>query len=67
MIAVQGPNALAKAADAAGEAKAEVIQALKGIPGLPAGEWFIARTGYTGEDGWKSCCRPKKPAMSGWR
>ena len=51
MIAVQGPNALAKAAEAAGEAKAEVIQALKVFQGLPAGEWFIARTGYTGEDG----------------
>ena len=51
MIAVQGPNALAKAAEAAGEAKAEVIHALKVFQGLPAGEWFIARTGYTGEDG----------------
>lgn len=51
MIAVQGPNALAKAAEAAGEAKAEVIHTLKVFQGLPAGEWFIARTGYTGEDG----------------
>ena len=51
MIAVQGPNALAKAAEAAGEAKADVIRQLKVFQGLPAGEWFIARTGYTGEDG----------------
>jgi len=51
MIAVQGPQALAKAAEAAGEAKAEVIKQLKVFQGLPAGEWFIARTGYTGEDG----------------
>ena len=51
MIAVQGPNAIAKAAEAAGEAKAEIINLLKVFQGLPAGEWFIARTGYTGEDG----------------
>ena len=51
MIAVQGPNAIAKAAEAAGEAKAEIIHLLKVFQGLPAGEWFIARTGYTGEDG----------------
>ncbi|QNM96831.1 glycine cleavage system aminomethyltransferase GcvT [Chitinimonas koreensis] len=50
MIAVQGPNAIAKAKAARPEA-AELIDGLGVFVGLPQGEWFFARTGYTGEDG----------------
>ncbi|QDQ26813.1 glycine cleavage system aminomethyltransferase GcvT [Chitinimonas arctica] len=50
MIAVQGPNALAKAAAAKPEIAA-LIESLQVFVGLPHGEWFVARTGYTGEDG----------------
>ena len=50
MIAVQGPNALTKAKAAKPEVAA-LIDNLGIFVGLPYGEWFIARTGYTGEDG----------------
>ena len=50
MIAVQGPNAIAKVCAIKPEL-AETIQSLKVFQGMPAGEWFFARTGYTGEDG----------------
>ncbi|MCP5019944.1 MAG: glycine cleavage system aminomethyltransferase GcvT [Ketobacter sp.] len=51
MIAVQGPNAIAKTCAVVGEPKATVINSLSIFQGLPAQDWFIARTGYTGEDG----------------
>lgn len=50
MVAVQGPNAIAKAQQVL-PAHAETIGALKVFQGAEAGDWFIARTGYTGEDG----------------
>lgn len=50
MIAVQGPNAIAKAKVAKPDAAA-LIDGLQVFQGLPHGEWFFARTGYTGEDG----------------
>ncbi|HET8707472.1 MAG TPA: glycine cleavage system aminomethyltransferase GcvT [Pseudomonadales bacterium] len=51
MIAVQGPQAREITADLLGGSKAELIRSLNVFQGLPAGDWFIARTGYTGEDG----------------
>jgi len=50
MLAVQGPTAIAKVC-AVKPQLAEAIQSLKVFQGLPAGDWFFARTGYTGEDG----------------
>lgn len=50
MVAVQGPNAIAKAQQVL-PAHADTIAALKVFQGAEAGDWFIARTGYTGEDG----------------
>lgn len=51
MLAVQGPNARAKVATVVTSARASLIDGLKVFQGLPEGNWFIARTGYTGEDG----------------
>ena len=51
MLAVQGPHARAKTAELVSSARANLIHTLKPFQGLPDGEWFIARTGYTGEDG----------------
>jgi len=51
MIAVQGPAALALTASVVGAAKAKVIEGLQVFQGRPVEGWFIARTGYTGEDG----------------
>lgn len=52
MIAVQGPNARAKAATLIGQYADEALQ-LKTFVGREFGKYFIARTGYTGEDGWE--------------
>ena len=51
MLAIQGPNARAKTAELVSPARAALIHELKVFQGLPEGDWFIARTGYTGEDG----------------
>ena len=53
MLAIQGPEARAKAAQllAAGEAAAAL--ALGVFVGRELGGWFVARTGYTGEDGFE--------------
>lgn len=51
MVAIQGPNAIELTKTVVSPARAAVIDSLKVFQGLPDGEWFIARTGYTGEDG----------------
>lgn len=51
MLAIQGPHARAKVATVVTPARAALIEQLKVFQGLPDGSWFIARTGYTGEDG----------------
>jgi aminomethyltransferase len=52
MIAVQGPNARAKAATLIGEHASAALD-LKPFVGRELGQYFVARTGYTGEDGWE--------------
>lgn len=51
MIAVQGPDAIRIASSLVSSERATLIASLKVFQGLPAGDWFIGRTGYTGEDG----------------
>ncbi len=53
MIAVQGPNARQKAAGVLPPEQAESALALKPFTAAGIGELFVARTGYTGEDGWE--------------
>ena len=65
MIAVQGPNARAKAAKVLG-ADGERAQALGVFVGGEFGRYFIARTGYTGEDGWEVML-PATEAADIWR
>lgn len=50
IVAIQGPNAISKVKQVRPE-QADLIDGLGVFFGQPAGEWFIARTGYTGEDG----------------
>jgi aminomethyltransferase len=52
MIAVQGPNARTKAATLLGERAAKALE-LKPFFGRALDPHFVARTGYTGEDGWE--------------
>ena len=51
MLAIQGPNARAKTAELLSQPRADLISKLLPFQGLAEGDWFIARTGYTGEDG----------------
>jgi aminomethyltransferase len=53
MIAVQGPNARARAAAVLEPGLAARALELGPFVGLEAAGWFVARTGYTGEDGWE--------------
>ncbi len=53
MVAVQGPNAREKALSVLDEKARKAALGLDVFVGVPVGEWFIARTGYTGEDGFE--------------
>lgn len=50
MVAVQGPNAIDRVCQVKTE-WADGIRALQVFQGMPFADWFVARTGYTGEDG----------------
>ncbi len=50
IVAIQGPEAIEKVKQVLTE-QASLISELGPFYGQPAGDWFIARTGYTGEDG----------------
>jgi aminomethyltransferase len=65
MIAVQGPNARELAAPCIDAEYREAALAMKPFFGLQADDWFIARTGYTGEDGWE-ICMPAAEAPGVW-
>lgn len=51
MIAVQGPEAIDCVKQVVSQAKAETVSQLEPFQGLSCESWFIARTGYTGEQG----------------
>jgi aminomethyltransferase len=53
MIAVQGPNARQKAATLLEPSLASRALDLGPFFGTASDRWFVARTGYTGEDGWE--------------
>jgi len=51
ILAIQGPQAREKVAALLSASRAALIRELRPFEGLAEGDWFIARTGYTGEDG----------------
>lgn len=56
MLAIQGPQAQKKLLSILNSAEQKIVAELKVFQGLPvdeSGEWFFARTGYTGEDGFE--------------
>ena len=70
MIAVQGPNArdkahLALGAESAAQVKDTAVFFIKFIEGDSMGEVAVARTGYTGEDGYEIML-PKEHASTFW-
>jgi len=66
MIAVQGPNARAKAAELLPAEHRAAALAQDVFYGREAGDWFVARTGYTGEDGFEIML-PASEAAAAWR
>jgi aminomethyltransferase len=64
MIAVQGPTAAAKLWDAMPGSQ-ELAESLKPFNAVEMGQMFIARTGYTGEDGFEIML-PAKAAPFFW-
>jgi len=65
MIAVQGPNARAKAFEALPVDVVEAASPLKRFFGADCGDWFVGRTGYTGEDGFEIML-PSTEAAAMW-
>ena len=53
MIAVQGPNARALCAPLLPAGLGDAAMALKPFTAAHQGDWFVGRTGYTGEDGFE--------------
>jgi aminomethyltransferase len=66
MLAVQGPQARAKAVQLLPPAQGEAALALDNFFGRELGSWFVARTGYTGEDGFEIML-PAADAVPAWR
>ncbi len=66
MIAVQGPKARDKAASVLPAALREPALALKPFSALEGKGLFVARTGYTGEDGFEIMI-PKEQAADYWQ
>ncbi|MDT8383681.1 MAG: glycine cleavage system aminomethyltransferase GcvT [Gammaproteobacteria bacterium] len=64
MIAVQGPNARDKAHAALG-ATLDPARELRPFFAIECGEWYVARTGYTGEDGYEIMV-PAEQAGATW-
>ncbi|MBW9265320.1 MAG: glycine cleavage system aminomethyltransferase GcvT [Candidatus Thiodiazotropha sp. (ex. Lucinisca nassula)] len=66
MIAVQGPNARSKALPLMSDILRQAGADLKPFNAATDGDWFLARTGYTGEDGFEIML-PGDQAAPFWR
>ncbi len=51
MIAIQGPDAIAKVKNCVSPGVQALVDSLSVFQGAVDGDWMICRTGYTGEDG----------------
>ena len=66
MIALQGPNARDKALPLLPESLREAAGNLQPFSAATAGDWFVGRTGYTGEDGFE-VVMPEREAVTFWQ
>jgi len=66
MLAVQGPHARAKVAELLPAEHRAAAMGLDVFVGKQLGAWFVARTGYTGEDGFEIML-PAADAVKTWR
>ena len=65
MIALQGPNAIEKALKVLPASMAAKASELSRFQGVDDGDWFVGRTGYTGEDGFEVVL-PESEAEAFW-
>ncbi len=65
MVAVQGPEARSLAVPLMPEAMRDQVAALKPFSAADGGDWFVGRTGYTGEDGFEVML-PESEASAFW-
>jgi aminomethyltransferase len=65
MIAVQGPKAREKAISVLPVDVVEAVSDLDRFFGCECGDWFVGRTGYTGEDGFEIML-PESEAAAFW-
>ncbi|KTD52922.1 glycine cleavage system aminomethyltransferase GcvT [Legionella quateirensis] len=65
MIAVQGPNAIAKTLTILSPAQIDAVSTLTNFECVDVDNWFFARTGYTGEDGFEIIV-PKELIIQLW-
>jgi aminomethyltransferase len=65
MIAVQGPKAREKAISVLPVDVVEAVSGLDRFFGCECGDWFVGRTGYTGEDGFEIML-PESEAAAFW-
>jgi aminomethyltransferase len=66
ILAIQGPEARAKAVSLLSTSAADAALALGPFFGRELDSWFVARTGYTGEDGFEVMI-PAADATRAWR
>jgi len=66
MLAVQGPNAIAKTVTLIAPERRGAARQLARFSGAEFDSWFVARTGYTGEDGFEIML-PAAEAAPVWR
>jgi aminomethyltransferase len=66
MIAVQGPEARARAVQLLAPTQQPTALGIRPFYGAAFGSWFVARTGYTGEDGFE-IMMPAADAADAWR
>ena len=65
MIALQGPNAIKKALTVLPASTSAKAAELSRFQGVDDGDWFVGRTGYTGEDGFEVVL-PEAEAETFW-
>ncbi len=66
MLAVQGPQAIAKTVPLLPSAQRAQALEIARFSGVAQGSWFVARTGYTGEDGFELML-PAEEAVGTWQ
>ncbi|MEW6166236.1 MAG: glycine cleavage system aminomethyltransferase GcvT [Pseudomonadota bacterium] len=66
ILAVQGPQARSRTLPLLPDALRAAADALTAFQGVERGDWFVARTGYTGEDGFELIL-PHDELVALWR